>query len=120
MKTRNGFVSNSSSSSFILIGYKEPTTCDCCGRRDLSLEDLGDNQHVIRGATKILKALREEMTWGEQFRPEQLARYYSCAAKMLALIKKGYEPVVIKCEDDDLLLYQIKTSRNMKFGEGLF
>ena len=44
MKTRNGFVSNSSSSSFV-IAVKESVPCKHCGRKDPDILDLLDNSH---------------------------------------------------------------------------
>ena len=43
MKIRNGFVSNSSSSSFV-IAYKRENYCECCKRSDPTILDL------VRGA----------------------------------------------------------------------
>jgi len=39
MKSRNGFVSNSSSSSF-LIAYKDSNKCEHCGRKDPCIVDM--------------------------------------------------------------------------------
>jgi len=39
MKIRNGFVSNSSSSSFIVAIKKEPNKCEHCGRSDPNILD---------------------------------------------------------------------------------
>lgn len=39
MKIRNGFVSNSSSSSYV-IAYTEPEKCPHCGRADINIIDL--------------------------------------------------------------------------------
>jgi hypothetical protein len=43
MKTRNGFISNSSSSSFIIsINNKNNEPCKCCGRTDIDILKLID------------------------------------------------------------------------------
>jgi len=40
MKQRNGFVSNSSSSSYVIALRKVNTPCSHCGRKDLDLLDM--------------------------------------------------------------------------------
>lgn len=56
MKVRNGFVSNSSSSSFVVAFKKANNTCPHCGRSDPNLLDiieaLGD-QESLSERTKI-------------------------------------------------------------------
>jgi hypothetical protein len=60
MKSRNGFVSNSSSSSFI-IAFKEDTVpCKCCGRIDSEINTL-----------KTVVSASEESSWDDKD-PEDL------------------------------------------------
>jgi hypothetical protein len=71
MKTRNGFVSNSSSSSFI-IAYKNVPICSCCNQspvnfidivsinKDIKVEVASD---MIDGYKRELKILEESRDW---------------------------------------------------------
>jgi len=65
MKIRNGFVSNSSSSSFI-IAFKECVPCSHCGRKDTDiLKAIEENDHGMENnriyaiGTNVLKAIGE-------------------------------------------------------------
>ena len=65
MKVRNGFVSNSSSSSFIIAIQLEKTTCKCCGRSDPDFEDTCFAGRVFReteltanSCNDVIKALK--------------------------------------------------------------
>jgi hypothetical protein len=63
MKTRNGFVSNSSSSSFIVaIDITKNKPCECCGRKDIDIIDAirhsyneDDNRVNADGYEQVLK-----------------------------------------------------------------
>ena len=46
MKTRNGFVSNSSSSSFIIALKKNNAPCPHCGRKDPDFLDMVENSSI--------------------------------------------------------------------------
>lgn len=67
MKTRNGFVSNSSSSSFLIAVLKDNKPCPHCGRKDLDFLDMvehsyNSNNHVneIIGSGDISKYIERE------------------------------------------------------------
>jgi hypothetical protein len=67
MKTRHGFVSNSSSSSFI-VAINQQNACPHCGRRDVNLIDILKNQscenddtRYIGDKTYILEQLNSEL-----------------------------------------------------------
>jgi len=63
MKTRNGFVSNSSSSSFIIAIKNNNIACPCCGRKDPDLVDLirgnEDSQVYSNNTDRTLQILEE-------------------------------------------------------------
>ena len=60
MKLRNGFVSNSSSTSF-LIALKKIDECPHCGRSDLNLLQLIENSASDDCDTSVLKSSKEEI-----------------------------------------------------------
>ena len=62
MKIRNGFVSNSSSSSFLIAIKKEKNNpCPCCGRKDFSFDFLDlirnsrDDETEVKANGKYIK-----------------------------------------------------------------
>ncbi|GAF80422.1 unnamed protein product, partial [marine sediment metagenome] len=65
MKQRNGFVSNSSSSSFIIAIKKQPEACQHCGRSDLDfiqlINNAGDLDSCVdhEGAAAVLSYMEE-------------------------------------------------------------
>jgi len=64
MKIRNGFVSNSSSSSYV-IAYTEPEECPKCGRKDVDILDLierGGNDTSV-GAKGYDAVIEELDSW---------------------------------------------------------
>jgi hypothetical protein len=78
MKYRNGFVSNSSSNSFI-IAYKKGKTCEYCGHNSISLIEFIEKacnsynncdatQMVARGVENIKERIEEN--WGLEYLEE--------------------------------------------------
>jgi len=76
MKSRNGFVSNSSSSSF-LIAYTKPIKCKVCGRQDTTIEDVFINEsriydsdktciHMSGNRQEVLDFINEQWCYGEE------------------------------------------------------
>jgi sarcosine oxidase delta subunit len=73
MKTRNGFVSNSSSSSFIIAIKQTNVPCPHCGRRDPNFLDMvekssdwDDNRIDARETEETLKYIEDnEKGWVE-------------------------------------------------------
>lgn len=68
MKTRNGFVSNSSSSSFVIALKDAPTPCPHCGRGyenflhviERHHDNCDENRVRMEGADCILKEMQED------------------------------------------------------------
>jgi len=69
MKTRNSFVGNSSSSSFI-IAFKKNEKCKCCGRSDPDLiqllesmrdRDCDDTKLIATGFDNVIEYIRHEI-----------------------------------------------------------
>ena len=63
MKTRESLISNSSSSSFVIV-YSTGKKCKCCGRGDPDLSDMindnnySQNKVQAKGKEKVIKCLR--------------------------------------------------------------
>lgn len=110
MKTRQGFVSNSSSSSFI-VGLKvDSTECPHCHRKDANffdrLEALGErtwdeSRMKARGVDDVLAQLKEYYTTPD---PEDMETYNRLAKEAVELSHRGFEigSVEISYHDDDL------------------
>lgn len=111
MKIRHGFVSNSSSSSFIIIA-KPSKVCECCGRSDPNLIDLlhnywenCDSTHVdARGLRNVLDEERGNFclsvgTYWTEEKVKQEAENY----------KKFEEKLTNACKEhgDDIALIRI-------------
>lgn len=95
MKTRGGFVSNSSSSSFI-IAYKVGDKCSYCGRSDIDISDVirmkegydSDTDIEAEGISEIQDKMREdheeELSYchNRESRNRQLAKFIKHCAKL--------------------------------------
>jgi hypothetical protein len=58
VKVRNNFVSNSSSSSFIVAAKKE--VCPCCGKSDAAAIDMFNPRDTYDGLQAALQAFRDD------------------------------------------------------------
>lgn len=93
MKIRLGFVSNSSSSSFI-IAFKKPSEkpCPTCGHKDVSIVDLinttndGESEVGGIGYKEVLRYMNESY-WGDSTQNE----FLNVRKEMLKLKKEGYD-----------------------------
>ncbi len=70
MKTRNGFVSNSSSSSFVIVYHENSESCPTCGRKPFQIQEMvqreenydysGDTALLGVGYHEVLKKIQED------------------------------------------------------------
>lgn len=72
MKTRNGFVSNSSSSSFVLLVPPKGNVCPHCHRGDPSFVDMFPKSEDSYSSTKVRSVgekdiLEEFASWGGSY-----------------------------------------------------
>ena len=128
MKTRSGFVSNSSSSSFI-IAYKkaDKTPCPTCGRCDLenfvdtierSSVNNDDNSVNEKGLADVTHSLEEQLEWRED--PTSIAEIKLVKKEIKRLVKEGWEVANISISyHDETLNNLLHSSQNIKilYGE---
>ena len=128
MKTRSGFVSNSSSSSFI-IAYKkaDKTPCPTCGRCDLenfvdtierSSVNNDDNSVNETGLDDVTYSLEEQLRWRED--PTSIAEIKLVKKEIKRLVKEGWEVANISISyHDETLNNLLHSSQNIKilYGE---
>ena len=113
MKTRNGFVSNSSS-SIVIIAFTKSKKCPTCGRSDpdfLDLLERGDYSEDNRVAAIGMQDIIEEKTeWvvserKENIRKEmeKLLKPYNKKKYTLAAIEISYHDGTLKKIFDDMI-----------------
>jgi hypothetical protein len=104
MKIRNGFVSNSSSTSFV-IAYKECDPCKHCGRSDLNIIDLIKNSDDGNGDTSVdasgYKNVINDIDWLDS------DDYDNICIEMDKLKSEGYEFARISISHSDYTLESI-------------
>jgi len=107
-KIRTGFVSNSSSSSFI-IAISETNKCPHCGRSDVDILDLVrrssyyDNEVTAEGKEEVIKHLSE---WYESDKYIKKIKDFDDKDKQIAMIEISYH--------DDVLNNLITESNNIE------
>lgn len=106
MKIRNGFVSNSSSSSFI-VAVKESNKCPTCGRSDKSFLDRmpkeGEYEEThIRAMGSETIAKQYVDNWGINMgNSEEIDKVASLMGEMVAFEKMGYVVAFIEISYHD-------------------
>ena len=115
MKIRNGFVSNSSSSSFI-IKVKINDKCSHCGRSDINILDMlrnnddGDTCISLEGKAEVLEDIS---SWGDSERHASLIK---------KIVNAGDDEIIacISIDNNDESMYSVlENSKNVEILEDL-
>ncbi len=124
MKIRAGFVSNSSSSSYILA-YKQGNTCAHCGRSDIDVaavfrdktRDYGDDTYIrAEGVQAVIEKLKEEYEdeisysrdteEDREYKQRQFVKFASHSSKIAKFVDQGYNIMYINVAYSDGELFE--------------
>jgi len=110
MKIRSGFVSNSSSSSFLVV-FPQPEKCEHCGRSNLDVFDIIESKEKDSYGRTCIEAsnfeetvsmLKEWFEIGTKYEDSQAKRQYEKYKKKLDTYKeKGYNIAIVEINDHD-------------------
>jgi len=114
MKIRNGFVSNSSSSSFIIDFKNESKPCECCGRTGLNIEEIKkmidmsyycDSEILSEGKEATIERIKED--WKISYNDDK---------ELFDKIKNSKNPVYLSISNDhNILEMLIENDSNIDF-----
>lgn len=127
MKIRNGFVSNSSSSSY-LISFKNGEACKYCGRKDADLDLLFDNNSDYGGDETKIRTLGDKDTieyfmdmyniGSKDANSNEIIRFTHICSAIQNAISNGYNVAYVDIRyGDEKILDIISNSPNMKILE---
>jgi hypothetical protein len=114
MKTRNGFVSNSSSSSFIIALKQTKEVCPHCGRSDPDFLDLieGMGGHDGYETTQLISKGSQDLesSWADQYGERFMSNNQDVIEKAKLLESEGWTIAHIEVSYHDQPTHDIMSS----------
>lgn len=126
MKIRSGFVSNSSSSSYVIAYLDNEDVCKHCGRSDPSIESLFSDERsyqeeysamYAKGKDEVVEELRDMFQVGEEYGDdEQTARFIKYSGMVVDKVEEGWEVAYTRIPySDQHTLDVLQSSKNVEF-----